>query len=198
VVAPDVGGGFGEKGGMYAEELVIPYLAMRLGRPVKWVEERWENMLAFHGRGHTVDVEAAAQRDGTLLGLRVQIVADLGAYFLLSTPTVPILTSHRLAGPYKTPAMHVEVRGVITNKPPTGAYRGAGGTEAAFFDRRLPDLEGRLGGGLRSLVRDEHARGRASLLDLQRHRQPGEPATEDGHVVVPVRHAQRLQLQHGR
>ena len=81
VVAPDVGGGFGEKGGMYAEELVIPYLAMRLGRPVKWVEERWENMLAFHGRGHTVDVEAAVQRDGTLLGLRVQIVADLGAYF---------------------------------------------------------------------------------------------------------------------
>jgi aerobic carbon-monoxide dehydrogenase large subunit len=140
VVAPDVGGGFGEKGGMYAEELVIPYLAMRLGRPVKWVEERWENMLAFHGRGHTVDVEAAAQRDGTLLGLRVQIVADLGAYFLLSTPTVPILTSHRLAGPYKTPAMHVEVRGVITNKPPTGAYRGAGGPEAAFCLERTIDL----------------------------------------------------------
>ena len=140
VVAPDVGGGFGEKGGMYSEEIVIPYLAMRLGRPVKWVEERWENMLAFHGRGHTVDVEAAVQRDGTLLGLRVQIVADLGAYFLLSTPTVPILTSHRLAGPYKTPAMHVEVRGVITNKPPTGAYRGAGGPEAAFCLERTIDL----------------------------------------------------------
>ena len=140
VVAPDVGGGFGEKGGMYSEEIVIPYLAMRLGRPVKWVEERWENMLAFHGRGHTVDVEAAVQRDGTLLGLRVQIVADLGAEFLLSTPTVPILTSHRLAGPYKTPAMHVEVRGVITNKPPTGAYRGAGGPEAAFCLERTIDL----------------------------------------------------------
>ena len=70
-------------------------------------------MLAFHGRGHTVDVEAAVQRDGTLLGLRVQIVADLGAYFLLTTPTVPILTSHRLAGPYTAPAMHVEVQGVI-------------------------------------------------------------------------------------
>ena len=127
VVAPDVGGGFGEKGGLYPEEIAVPYLAIRLGRPVKWVEERWANLLAFHGRGHTVDVEAAAQRDGTLLGLRVQIVADLGAYFLMSTPTVPLLTSHRLAGPYKTPAMHVEVRGVITNKPPTGAYRGAGG-----------------------------------------------------------------------
>ena len=140
VVAPDVGGGFGEKGGLYPEEIAVPYLAMLLGRPVKWVEERWENMLAFHGRGHTVDVEAAVQRDGALLGLRVQIVADLGAYFLLSTPTVPILTSHRLTGPYKTPAMSVEVRGVITNKPPTGAYRGAGGPEAAFCLERTIDL----------------------------------------------------------
>ncbi len=140
VAAPDVGGGFGEKGGLYPEEIAMPYLAMRLGRPVKWVEERWENMLAFHGRGHTVDVEAAVQRDGTLLGLRVQIVADLGAYFLMSTPTVPLLASHRLAGPYTTPAMHVEVRGVITNKPPTGAYRGAGGPEAAFCLERTIDL----------------------------------------------------------
>jgi aerobic carbon-monoxide dehydrogenase large subunit len=140
VVAPDVGGGFGEKGGLYPEEIAISYLAILLGRPVKWVEERWANMLAFHGRGHTVDVEAAAKRDGTLLGLRVQIVADLGAYFLLSTPTVPILTSHRLSGPYHIPAMHVEVRGVITNKPPTGAYRGAGGPEAAFCLERTVDL----------------------------------------------------------
>jgi carbon-monoxide dehydrogenase large subunit len=140
VVAPDVGGGFGEKGGLYPEEIAIPYLAIRLGRPVKWVEERRENMLAFHGRGHTVDVEAAVQRDGTLLGLRVQIVADLGAYFLMSTPTVPLLASHRLAGPYTTPAMRVEVRGVITNKPPTGAYRGAGGPEAAFCLERTIDL----------------------------------------------------------
>jgi len=140
VVAPDVGGGFGEKGGLYSEEIAMSYLAILLGRPVKWVEERWENMLAFHGRGHTVDVEAAVKRDGTLLGLRVQIVADLGAYFLLSTPTVPILTSHRLSGPYHIPAMHVEVRGVITNKPPTGAYRGAGGPEAAFCLERTVDL----------------------------------------------------------
>ena len=90
-------------------------------------------------QGHTVDVEAAVQRDGTLLGLRVQIVADLGAYFLMSTPTVPP-TSHRLAGPYKTPAMHVEAGVIITNKPPTGAYRGAGGPEAAFCLERTIDL----------------------------------------------------------
>jgi aerobic carbon-monoxide dehydrogenase large subunit len=140
VVAPDVGGGFGEKGSLYSEEIAIPYLAMLLGRPIKWVEDRQENLLAFHGRGHTVDVEAAAKNDGTLLGIRVRIVADLGAYFLLSTPTVPVLTSHRLTGPYQTPAMSVQVQGVITNKPSTGAYRGAGGPEAAFCMERTIDL----------------------------------------------------------
>jgi carbon-monoxide dehydrogenase large subunit len=140
VVTPDVGGGFGEKGCVFPEEVAIPYLAIQLRRPVKWVENRRENQLAFHGRGHTVDVEAAARNDGTLLGLRVQIVADLGAYFLLSTPTVPVSTSHRLTGPYTTPAMRIEVHGVVTNKPPTGAYRGAGGPEAAFCMERTVDL----------------------------------------------------------
>jgi carbon-monoxide dehydrogenase large subunit len=140
VVTPDVGGGFGEKGCLFPEEVAISSLATHLGQPIKWVENRRENQLAFHGRGHTVDVEAAAKHDGTLLGIRVQIVADLGAYFLLSTPTVPVSTSHRLTGPYTTPAMRVEVQGVVTNKPPTGAYRGAGGPEAAFCMERTIDL----------------------------------------------------------
>lgn len=140
VIAPDVGGGFGEKGCMYPEEVAIPYLSILLNCPTRWAKDRQENMVAFHGRGHTVDMEAAAKSDGTLLGIRVQIVADLGAYFLLSTPTVPVLTSHRLTGPYRTPAMSVEVQGVITNKPPTGAYRGAGGPEAAFCMERTVDL----------------------------------------------------------
>jgi carbon-monoxide dehydrogenase large subunit len=140
VIAPDVGGGFGEKGCMFPEDLAVPYLSLLLRRPVKWVEERRENMLAFHGRGHTVDVAAAVQRDGSFLGMRVRIVADLGAYFLLSTPAVPFLASHRIAGPYKTPAMRVEVLGILTNKPPTGAYRGAGGPEAAFCLERTVDL----------------------------------------------------------
>ena len=140
LIAPDVGGGFGEKGCMYPEEVAIPYLSILLNRPIRWAEDRQENMTAFHGRGHTVDMEAAAKSDGTLLGIRVQIVADLGAYFLLSTPTVPVLTTHRLTGPYRTPAMSVEVKGVITNKPPTGAYRGAGGPEAAFCMERTVDL----------------------------------------------------------
>ena len=140
VVTPNVGGGFGEKGCLFPEEVAISYLATHLGRPIKWIENRRENQLAFHGRGHTVDMEAAAKNDGTLLGMRVQIVADLGAYFLLSTPTVPVSTSHRLTGPYTTPAMRVEVHGVVTNKPPTGAYRGAGGPEAAFCMERTIDL----------------------------------------------------------
>ena len=140
VVCPDVGGGYGEKGCFFPEELSIPHLAMKLGRPIKWVESRQENMLCFHGRGHSIDLEAAASSDGTLLGIRVRVVADLGAYFFMSTPTVPILTSHRLTGPYRTPAMSVEVIGVATNKPVTGAYRGAGGPEAAFCMERAVDL----------------------------------------------------------
>ena len=140
VVAPDVGGGFGEKASLFPEEVVIPYLSILLGRPIKWTENRQENMTAFHGRGHSVELEAAVKSDGTILGIRVNIVADLGAYFFLSTPTVPVLTTHRLTGPYRTPAMTVEVQGVVTNKPPTGAYRGAGGPEAAFCMERTVDL----------------------------------------------------------
>ena len=140
VVCPDVGGGYGEKGCFFPEELSIPHLAIKLGRPIKWVESRQENMLCFHGRGHSIDLEAAASKDGTLLGIRVRVIADLGAYFFMSTPTVPILTSHRLTGPYRTPAMSVEVIGVATNKPVTGAYRGAGGPEAAFCMERAVDL----------------------------------------------------------
>ena len=140
VVCPDVGGGYGEKGCFFPEEIAIPHLAIKLGRPIKWVESRQENMLCFHGRGHSIDLEAAAKSDGTILGIRVGVTADLGAYFFMSTPTVPILTSHRLTGPYRTPAMSVEVIGVATNKPVTGAYRGAGGPEAAFCMERAVDL----------------------------------------------------------
>jgi len=140
VLARDVGGGFGEKGCMFPEEIAIPYLSKTLCRPVKWVEDRQENMISFHGRGHTAEVEAAVTNDGEILGVRVRIYVDLGAYFYLSTPAAPTLASERLVGPYKTPAMSVDVLGVITNKAPTGAYRGAGGPEAAFCMERTVDL----------------------------------------------------------
>ena len=140
VIAPDVGGGFGEKDTVFPEDVLIPYLALTLGQPIKWVEDRQENMVALHARGHYSDVEAAVSEDGIILGMKVSIVADLGAFFLVTTPSVPFLAAHRIAGPYRTPAMRVNVRGVITNKPPTGPYRGAGGPEAAFCMERTMDL----------------------------------------------------------
>ena len=140
VIAPDVGGGFGEKGGLFPEEVAVPYLSILLERPIKWVEDREENMLAFHGRGHTVDMEVAVKSDGAILGMKVSIVSDLGAYFMAATTTVPLLTSYRLVGPYLTAAARVELQGVLTNKPRTGAYRGAGGPEAAFCMERTIDL----------------------------------------------------------
>ena len=140
VIAPDVGGGFGEKGSLFPEEIAVPYLSILLERPIKWVEDREENMLAFHGRGHTVDMEVAAKSDGTILGMKVSIVSDMGSFFMAATTTVPLLTSYRLVGPYRTPAAHVELQGVLTNMPRTGPYRGAGGPEAAFCMERTIDL----------------------------------------------------------
>jgi carbon-monoxide dehydrogenase large subunit len=140
VIAPDVGGGFGQKVEVWPEDVVLSYLAMALRRPIKWVEERMENMLAYHGRGHAAEVEAAVRRDGVILGMRFRIVADVGAYFLTSTPGPPVNAAHRVAGPYAIPTMDVECLGVLTNKPPTGPYRGAGGPEGAFFMERTIDL----------------------------------------------------------
>ena len=118
----------------------MPYLALSLGRPIKWIEDRQENMLAFHARGHDVDVEAAVKSDGTILGMKVKIVVDLGAYSLSETAVVPVTAGHRIQGPYKTPVMKVEVLAALTNKPPTGPYRGAGGPESAFCMERTVEL----------------------------------------------------------
>jgi carbon-monoxide dehydrogenase large subunit len=140
VIAPDVGGGFGEKGGLFPEDIAVAYLSVALGQPINWVAERRENMLTFHGRGHTAEVEVAVKNDGTLLGLRMRNVVDGGAFCANSTTTPPYTSSHRIMGPYQTPAARVEVLGVTTNKGPTGAYRGAGGPESAFCMERTMDL----------------------------------------------------------
>lgn len=140
VIAPDVGGGFGQKVETWPEDIALSYLAMALGRPIKWVEERWENLLAYHGRGYSAEVEAAVKRDGSIQGMRFRIAADVGAYFLTATAGPPINAAHRVAGPYAIPTMEVECLGVLTNKPPTGPYRGAGGPEGAFFMERTIDL----------------------------------------------------------
>jgi len=140
VIAPDVGGSFGVKDCIFPEDVLVPYVALRLGRPVKWVEERRENMLAYHGRGMSLDVEVAVRGDGVILGLRVHIVADLGAYFLLTTSSAPFNACRRITGPYHIPAVGVELLGVVTNKTPTGAYRGTGSPEAALCMERTLDL----------------------------------------------------------
>ena len=140
VIAPDVGGSFGIKDCVFPEDILVPYLTLQLGRSIKWVEDRQENMLAYHGRGQALDIEAAVLNDGTLLGIRVQIVSDLGAYFLLTTSSAPLNAGRRIMGPYKTPAARVEVLGVTTNKTPTGAFRGTGGPESAYCMERTLDI----------------------------------------------------------
>lgn len=139
VIVPDVGGGFGRKIEVWPEEVASAYAAIELQRPVKWIEERSENLVASHGRGFTGDVEAAVSSDGHILGLRFRMLADLGAFFLTSSGGPLGNAVQRVAGPYAVPAMDVECLGVVTNKPPTGPYRGAGGPEAAVLIERIVD-----------------------------------------------------------
>lgn len=140
VIAPEVGGGFGSKLNVYGEEGLVGVLAVALGRPVKWVETRRENFMATtHGRGQINYVELAAKRDGTITGLRVRVIADLGAYCQLYTPGVPTNTGLMACGCYRIPNALAEVIGVFTNRTPTDAYRGAGRPEAAFLIERAID-----------------------------------------------------------
>jgi len=140
-IAPEVGGGFGSKLNVYAEEALVAYLAIQLAKPMKWIESRRENFLAtIHGRDQICDMELAVKRDGTLLGMRCQIIADLGAYYQLLTPMIPTLTGLMIPGCYRIPAVRVEITGVFTNKMATDAYRGAGRPEATYFIERAMDL----------------------------------------------------------
>ena len=140
VVAPDVGGGFGSKLDVYAEEVLALVVARKLGRPIKWTESRSEHYQAtIHGRDQIQDIEIAARRDGTLLGLKVQLLADMGAYLQLVTPGVPILGAFMFPGIYKMPAYRFQCTGVFTTKTPTDAYRGAGRPEATFAIERIMD-----------------------------------------------------------
>jgi len=140
VIAPDVGGGFGCKLNVYAEEGLLAHLALKLNRPVKWMEGRRENMQAtIHGRGQVGEVEAAVKKDGTILGLKYKVIADIGAYHQLFTPAIPPFTGLMLSGCYKIPAITVEVTAVFTNKMSTDAYRGAGRPEATYVIERMID-----------------------------------------------------------
>jgi len=144
VVAPEVGGGFGCKLDVYAEEALLASLAVALGRPVKWIETRQESFLAtVHGRGQVSYVDVAAQADGTITGLRARVLADLGAYSQLLTPSVPTNTGLMASGCYRIPHVFAEVIGVFTTQTPTDAYRGAGRPEATFSIERVADAVAR-------------------------------------------------------
>lgn len=141
VITPEVGGAFGSKLNVYAEEGVACFASRKLGRPVKWIEDRRENMLAtIHGRDQINDLEIYFQPDGKVVGIKCWILADLGAYHQLLTPAIPTLTALMILGSYNIPNVFVETKGVFTNKMSTDAYRGAGRPEATYIIERAMDL----------------------------------------------------------
>lgn len=139
VIVPKVGGAFGAKSQTYPEYVVVAYLARRLGRPVRWIEDRHEAFTgATHGRGQSQRLRLAARENGTMLALEALIDADVGAY-PHTGGFVPEMTGWVISGPYRIPQIYVRQRSVVTNATPTASYRGAGRPEAAFALERLVD-----------------------------------------------------------
>ena len=145
VIAPDVGGGFGSKIFLYAEETVITWAAKRVNRPIKWTAERSESFLTdAHGRDHITKAELALDKNGKFLAMRVHTTANMGAYLSTFASCVPtILYATLLAGQYTTPAIYCEVTAVFTNTAPVDAYRGAGRPEATYVVERLVETAAR-------------------------------------------------------
>jgi aerobic carbon-monoxide dehydrogenase large subunit len=140
VIAPDVGGGFGSKLDVYAEEYLAVALAKRLGRPVKWTEERAENYVAtIHGRDVVHELTFAATNDGTITAVKSEAKCAMGAYLQLVTPGIPLLGAWIYSGPYAIPNYSVTFTGVFTHTTPTDAYRGAGRPEATYVLERTMD-----------------------------------------------------------
>ena len=140
VIAPDVGGGFGSKLNVYAEEALCLVLARRLGLPIKWTEERSEAYLAtIHGRDVLQEIELAASAEGKITAVRVRLTAAMGAYMQLVSPGIPLLGAWLYAGCYDVEGYDFECVGVFTNTTPTDAYRGAGRPEATYAIERAVD-----------------------------------------------------------
>jgi carbon-monoxide dehydrogenase large subunit len=143
IVSPDVGGGFGLKMQVFPEDVAVAALTRRLGRPVKWLEERRENLAAAsQARAQRTAAEVAAAADGTVLALRARVMSDNGAYHAYPTTGVlePLGTASIMPGPYRISAYEFEALALATNKPPLGAYRGVGMTMGAFVAERMLDL----------------------------------------------------------
>jgi carbon-monoxide dehydrogenase large subunit len=140
-IAPEVGGGFGAKINIYGEEYVAAAISKRLGIPVKWAEDRSEAFVATtHGRDIIGYIDIAAKRDGKVIGLKLRLIADIGAYNMLLTAAIPTLTMMMANATYDIPAVRCSLTEVFTNKTPTDAYRGAGRPEATYFVERGMDI----------------------------------------------------------
>ena len=140
-IAPEVGGGFGAKINIYAEEYVCSVVSKKLGMPIKWVEDRTEAFVATtHGRDIIAYVDVAARKDGKVIGLKMKLIADIGAYNMLLTAAIPTLTMLMANATYDIPAIRTTLTEVFTNKTPTDAYRGAGRPEATYFVERAMDM----------------------------------------------------------
>ena len=141
MIESDVGGGFGVRGEFYPEDFLVPFAARRLNRPVKWVEDRREHLIASnHARDSECELEIACARDGTILALRGRGAADLGAYIRTNGVTAARNTAQVLSGPYRVPNIHFDMELLLTNKTPSGTYRGPGRFEADFYRERLFDM----------------------------------------------------------
>ena len=141
MIEADVGGGFGVRGEFYPEDFLIPFAAKKLNRAVKWIEDRRENLIASnHARDAECELEIACERDGTIRGLRGSGAADLGAYIRTNGVTAARNTAQILSGPYRVPNIQFEIALLVTNKTPSGTYRGPGRFEADFFRERLFDM----------------------------------------------------------
>ena len=141
MIEPDVGGGFGVRGEFYPEDYLIPYAALMLKRPIKWIEDRLENLMACnHSREQVYEMEMALKKDGAILGIKVLLSNDQGGYIRTHGIIVPELSAALFPGPYHIPNYRCEVRSVLTNKTPAGTYRAPGRYECNTSRERLLDL----------------------------------------------------------
>lgn len=169
IIAPAVGGGFGAKLNVNPDELLAVTLANHIGLPVRWTEGRSEAAFSTHqGRGQNQKIEVAADADGKILGVRVHLDADMGAYMMLITPGVPLLGSFLYTGVYDVPAFGFTCDGHFTNLTPTDAYRGAGRPEASYAIERAMDLlAGVVGVGPDEIRRRNYLAGGGPFEDLE-------------------------------
>jgi aerobic carbon-monoxide dehydrogenase large subunit len=204
MVEYDVGGGFGARGEFYPEDFLIPFAARLLQRPVKWTEDRRENLTALnHARDMECDLEIACARDGTILALRCQAFTDIGAYVRTNGATAARNISQVMSGPYRIPHVHVDVTLVVTNKTPVGTYRGPGRFESDFCRERMFDMVAadlgidRLEFRRRNLIREEEMPYRLAtvqVLDIESECDSGDYQKTLDRCLDEVQWAERVKL----